>query len=302
MPPDPSTDTAHCVRVAIGNGLRRDVWAQFQERFKIPKIVEFYGSTEGNSVFFNIAGKTGAVGFKPKLLGFLFAVYLVKSDPTTGEAIRNSEGYCTCVPTGEPGLLINLIKSSDLLRRFDGYTNSESTNKKIMRNVFKKGDSYFNTGDILSMDDEGYLYFNDRAGDTFRWKGENVSTTEVENVIGSILKLTDVIVFGVEIPNAEGRAGMVVILSSDKEVDVSKLATELSPLLPSYAMPLFLRFVDSVDLTGTFKFQKMRYRKEGFNPAATGSDAVYVLNKGNMSYVPFDEEQHQKIMSGMVKF
>ena len=290
------------MRVAIGNGLRRDVWIQFQERFKVPKIVEFYGSTEGNSAFVNTRGKLGAIGFKPNLLGFMFPVYLIKADPTTGEPIRNSKGHCTCVSVGKPGLLINLIKQKDIFRRFDGYTSLEATNKKILHNVFKDGDSYFNTGDMLIMDDEGYLYFNDRAGDTFRWKGENVSTTEVENIIGSILKLTDVIVFGVEIPNSEGRAGMAVILSSDKEVDVLELAGKLSSLLPSYAVPLFLRFVDSVDLTGTFKFQKTRYRKEGYNPIATGGDAVYVLDKGNLSYVLFDKGQHQKIMDGTVKF
>ena len=290
------------MRVAIGNGLRRDVWLQFQERFKVPKISEFYASTEGNSSFFNIEGKPGAIGFISKAFRFLFSTFLVKADPTTGEPIWNNKGHCTCVSVGEPGLLVSLIDQKDIFRKFDGYTSLEATNKKILHNVFKDGDSYFNTGDMLIMDDEGYLYFNDRAGDTFRWKGENVSTTEVENIIGSILKLTDVIVFGVEMPNSEGRAGMAVILSSDKEVDVPQLARKLSSLLPSYAMPLFLRFVDSVDLTGTFKFQKTRYRKEGYNPIATGGDAVYVLDKGNLSYVAFDEGQHQKIMDGTVKF
>ena len=291
------------MKVAVGNGLRRDVWLQFQDRFKVPRIMEFYAATEGNGSFFNMEGKkAGSIGYMPLAYRFLVTMYLVKADPTTGEVVRNSKGYCTRVSVGEPGLLVNYIKQDDPFRKFEGYTNPEATKKKILHNVFKDGDSYFNTGDMMVMDDEGYLYFSDRAGDTFRWKGENVSTTEVENVIGSILKLTDIIVFGVEVPNTDGRAGMAVILSSDKDVDMSQLATDLSSLLPSYAVPLFLRFVESVDLTGTFKFQKTRYRKEGYNPGATGGDPVYVKDKGSMSYVPLDEEKYQEIMNGIIKF
>ena len=291
------------MRVAIGNGLRRDIRIELQRRFRLPVIKEAYGTSEGNCFLADIEGKPGTIGFIPKALSFLSPRCLIKADPTTGEVVRNSKGYCTHVSVGEPGLLINKIQNNNLFSRFDGFVNNPAeTNKKILRNVFKDGDSYYNTGDMMVMDDEGYLYFSDRAGDTFRWKGENVSTTETENMISSVLDLAIVIVFGVDIPNTDDRAGMAVIQKSKEEVDMSQMANDFSSLLPSYTVPLFLRFVESVDLTGTFKFQKTRYRKEGYNPGATGGDPMYVKDKGSMSYVPLDEEKYQEIMNGIIKF
>ena len=291
------------MRVAIGNGLRRDIRIELQRRFRLPVIKESYGTSEGNCFLADIEGKPGTIGFMPKALSFLSPRCLIKADPTTGEVVRNSKGYCIRVSVGEPGLLVNKIQNNNLFSRFDGFVNNPAeTNKKILRNVFKDGDNYYNTGDMMVMDDEGYLYFSDRAGDTFRWKGENVSTTETENMISSVLDLAIVIVFGVDIPNTDDRAGMAVIQKSKEEVDMSQLANDFSSLLPSYAVPLFLRFVESVDLTGTFKFQKTRYRKEGYNPGATGGDPVYVKDKGSMSYVLLDEEKYQEIINGIIKF
>ena len=291
------------MRVAIGNGLRRDIRIELQRRFRLPVIKEAYGTSEGNCFLVDIEGKPGTIGFMPKALSFLSPRCLIKADPITGEVVRNSKGYCIRVSVGEPGLLVNKIQNNNLFSRFDGFVNNPAeTNKKILRNVFKDGDNYYNTGDMMVMDDEGYLYFSDRAGDTFRWKGENVSTTETENMISSVLDLAIVIVFGVDIPNTDDRAGMAVIQKSKEEVDMSQLANDFSSLLPSYAVPLFLRFVESVDLTGTFKFQKTRYRKEGYNPGATGGDPVYVRDKGSMSYVPLDEEKYQEIINGIIKF
>ena len=304
-PPDPS-DTQHQIRLATGNGLRPDIWKEFQERFQIPKICEFYGSTEGNVGFFNIEGKIGAVGYKPVLLGFLLPVYLIEVVPTNGDVVRDKNGHCIQVQSGESGAMIGKINPREISRRFDGYTNEESTKKKILENVFKKGDKYFNSGDIMISDEEGYMYFKDRAGDTFRWKGENVSTTEVENVFSSILiDQTDVVVFGVEIPKNDGRAGMAVILGTPEKANINELAQSLFSHLPAYAVPIFLRFVNNVDLTGTFKFQKVRYRKEGYNPLVIPDD-LYVLDcskkVSERVYIPLTDEIYQQIQDGTIQF
>lgn len=300
-PSDLST-TQHQIRIFIGSGLRPEIWTEFVERFHIPFIFEFYGSTEGNTAFFNYIGKVGAVGFKPVLLGFLSPIYIVEVDPTTGEILRDKNGHCIEVPCGKNGALIGKILWKDFARRFDGYTNKDATKKKILKNVFKKGDEYYDTGDILRMDEEGFHYFADRAGDTFRWKGENVSTTEVENVFSSLLTdQRDVVVFGVEIPKTDGRAGMAVVLGTPEQVNVSELAQLLLSHLPAYAVPIFLRFVNEVDLTGTFKFQKIRYRKEGYNLLAI-SDAMYVLDISKRIYVPLTKKCYQEVCDGTMRF
>ena len=300
-PSDPSS-AQHQVRLFFGSGLRPDIWREFVERFNIPSIFEFYGSTEGNTAVFNYIGKVGAVGFKPILLGFLSPVYIVEVDPTTGEIVRDKNGHCIEVPCGTNGALIGKILHKDPGRRFDGYTNKDATKKKILENVFKKGDEYYDTGDILRMDEEGYYYFADRAGDTFRCKGENVSTTEVENVFSSLLTgQTDVVVFGIEIPKTDGRAGMAVVLGTPEQANVSELAQLLLSRLPTYAVPIFLRFVNEIDLTGTFKFKKSRYRKEGCDLLAI-SDTMYVLDVSKRMYIPFSEKHYQEICDGTMRF
>ena len=304
VPPSPS-DKEHNVRVVFGNGLRRDIWSEFKTRFGIGKIIECYGSTEGNVVLMNITSKEGAIGFKLTSVPWLSTFYLVKVDPMTGVIEKNKDGFCTEVPYGERGMMVSRI-TKDPVRKFAGYTNKEATNKKVLRDVFKKGDTYFNTGDIMYMDEEGYYYFSDRAGDTFHWKGENVSTTEVENIISSLLPTTtsDVVaVFGVELPKTDGRAGMAVLSAGmAKHINISQLAAQLKPRLPSYAIPLFVRFVESVDVTGTFKLQKTRYRKEGYDPSETKGDDVYVFDKTQQMYVPFAEDQYQMIQDGSLRF
>ncbi|XP_077779836.1 long-chain fatty acid transport protein 1 isoform X2 [Podarcis muralis] len=190
----------HQVRLAIGNGLRPTIWEDFTQRFQIKQIGEFYGATECNCSIANLDGKVGACGFNSRILPNVYPIRLVKVNEDTMELIRKENGLCiTCRP-GEPGLLVGRINQEDPLRRFDGYVNENATNKKIAYNVFQKGDQAYLSGDVLVMDELGYMYFKDRSGDTFRWRGENVSTTEVEGILSHILSKTDVAVYGVEVP------------------------------------------------------------------------------------------------------
>lgn len=271
----------HKIRIMFGNGLRPQIWKKFVNRFNIPNIAEFYGATEGNSNIINIENRVGSVGF----IGVIFPDFLIerllplsviKIDEETGEPKRGPDGLCIKTDPGEPGEFIGKIVRGDPVKDFDGYKDSEATKKKILTNVFKKGDVYFRSGDILIRDELGYLYFKDRQGDTFRytkqfsyllieeallliqspmtisrWKGENVSTTEVEATASEVLNLLDAISYGVEIPNTEGRAGMIALLAkNDKDVDLKKLCEGLTDKLPSYAVPMFVRLIKEIDMTG----------------------------------------------------
>ncbi|KFU89382.1 Long-chain fatty acid transport protein 1, partial [Chaetura pelagica] len=190
----------HRVRLAVGNGLRPNIWEDFAARFRIPQIGEFYGATECNCSIANLDGKVGACGFNSRILPNVYPIRLVKVNEDTMELIRDSRGLCVPCRPGEPGLLVGQINQQDPLRRFDGYVSESATSKKVACNVLQKGDQAYLSGDVLVMDDLGYMYFRDRSGDTFRWRGENVSTTEVEGTLSHILNQTDVAVYGVEVP------------------------------------------------------------------------------------------------------
>ncbi|MBN3278882.1 S27A4 protein, partial [Polyodon spathula] len=190
----------HRVRMALGNGLRPSIWEEFTSRFNVPQIAEFYGATECNCSLGNFNNKVGACGFNSRILPFVYPIRLVKVDEETMELIRGPDGVCIPCKPGEPGQLVGRIIQNDPLRRFDGYVNQSATSSKISHDVFKKGDSAYLSGDVLIMDQYGYMYFRDRTGDTFRWKGENVSTTEVEGTLSRLLDMTDVVVYGVEVP------------------------------------------------------------------------------------------------------
>ncbi|KAF8765033.1 Long-chain fatty acid transport protein 1 like protein [Argiope bruennichi] len=213
--PEKPQDRQHQVRLMFGNGLRPQIWQQFVDRFNIPNIGELYGSTEGNANVINIDNKVGAVGFMSRIIPTIYPVSLIKVDANTGEPIRDNKGLCIRCEPGEPGEFVGKIITSDPIRQFDGYVNQSATKKKIIRDCFTKGDMAFLSGDLLMMDEDGYLFFVDRTGDTFRWRGENVSTMEVEGMISNILHHTDSVVYGVEVPGNEGRAGMAAI--SDPE-------------------------------------------------------------------------------------
>ncbi|XP_055949043.1 long-chain fatty acid transport protein 1-like isoform X2 [Argiope bruennichi] len=298
--PEKPQDRQHQVRLMFGNGLRPQIWQQFVDRFNIPNIGELYGSTEGNANVINIDNKVGAVGFMSRIIPTIYPVSLIKVDANTGEPIRDNKGLCIRCEPGEPGEFVGKIITSDPIRQFDGYVNQSATKKKIIRDCFTKGDMAFLSGDLLMMDEDGYLFFVDRTGDTFRWRGENVSTMEVEGMISNILHHTDSVVYGVEVPGNEGRAGMAAISDPEHKVDLKHLFKELSLSLPGYAVPLFVRICDSLESTGTFKLKKVDLQKEGFNPS-TMKDPLYYLNKKEGAYVPLDAEVYEKICNGQIR-
>uniref|UniRef100_A0AAQ4NYB7 long-chain-fatty-acid--CoA ligase n=1 Tax=Gasterosteus aculeatus aculeatus TaxID=481459 RepID=A0AAQ4NYB7_GASAC len=296
--PARSSEACHRVRVAIGNGLRPSVWQDFVQRFKIPRIGEFYGATECNCSLLNIDGKVGACGFNSRILPGFYPIRLFRVKES-GELLRDSQSLCIpCLP-GEPGMLLGRINHTDPLRRFDGYADEDSTNKKIAHNVFKVGDSAYVSGDMLVMDEYGYIYFRDRSGDTFRWRGENVSTTEVEGVLSRLLGHAVVAVYGASVPGVEGKAGMAAIAHAGGQFDLDALWIAVQKALPSYARPVFLRLLPSLDTTGTFKIQKTRLQREGFKPRDS-SEKIYFLNSRAGRYEPVTDELYKAIMEGRV--
>ncbi|HXP04389.1 MAG TPA: long-chain-acyl-CoA synthetase [Stellaceae bacterium] len=295
-PPHPR-EQAHRLRLACGNGLRRDVWEAFQSRFGIPQILEFYAATEGSFSLYNAEGKPGAIGRIPSYLAHRFPVALVKFDVDTGAPARGPDGFCVRCAPDEPGEAIGKIAAG--VGRFEGYTDAEASAKKVLRNVFTEGDAWYRTGDLMRRDRAGFFYFVDRVGDTFRWKGENVSTGEVEEVIAACPGVAEVAVYGVAVPGAEGRAGMAAIVPGDG-FDLAQLHRHLVDRLPDYARPVFLRLRDGIALTGTFKPQKQQLAAEGFDPAAT-SDALYCDDRRQGAYVSLDIELRLKIEAGKIR-
>jgi acyl-CoA synthetase (AMP-forming)/AMP-acid ligase II len=278
----------HCLRVGVGNGMDPNIWQAFQERFGVPTIREFYGATEGNVAILNFRGR-------PRMIGRLAAGQaLVQCDPATGEIFRDEWGFCERVKPGEDGLLVGRISA---ITTFDGYVDAKATEEKIVRDVFKKGDRYFNTGDIVHLHEDRWLSFIDRVGDTFRWKGENVSTAEVSSVLGDAPGILDANVYGVRVPHAEGRAGMAA-LDVSEDFDVDTFAGYVRAKLPGYQRPRFLRLLRAdMRLTATFKHQKVDYRAEGFDPRRI-EDPVYLFDGDR--YLPVDEDLYAKIESGEV--
>ena len=292
--PAKPVDTQHSVRLAYGNGLRAHIWEEFKNRFQIAQICEFYGATEGNANVLNYIGKVGAVGFLSVLFPSAYPLKIIRLDPDTNEPVRNPSGFCEVADYNEPGELIGKIIESDLIREFSGYKGlAIQTQKKVLTNVLTKGDKYFRSGDFLKMDEEGYLYFVDRTGDTFRWHGENVSTTEIENTASKIIKNLQVACYGVEIPGAEGRAGMISIVHQD-DIDLAELCRELQERLPTYAVPLFVRVVKKLEYTATEKVIKRNLREEAFNIKHI-VDPIYFLDPVIKTYIPLTEDVYKKI-------
>ncbi|XP_071964979.1 long-chain fatty acid transport protein 6-like [Antedon mediterranea] len=291
----------HTVSLAIGNGLRECIWNEFQTRFNIERIGEFYGATEGNLLTFNLDGKVGSCGQVSEFMRMVAGTLeIVECDFETSEPIRNSKGMCTLLAPGQAGLVINQITPKTPV---DGYVASKEVNeKKMIRNVKKQGDVYFNFGDLLFMDKEGYLYFKDRIGDTFRWKGENVATTEVDNVLTDFDGVNIANTYGVEVGENEGRAGMsCVVLKFDFNEDVWKqLYSHVTDKLPIYACPKFLRYVKEMPVTGTFKHCKVQLLKEGFNPENV-KDPLYYFDQKAKSYKLLDSPAYESIMSGEIR-
>ncbi|CAL8287831.1 unnamed protein product [Boreogadus saida] len=296
------SEAKHQVRVAIGNGLRPSVWEKFVKRFRIRRVGEFYGATECNCSLINIDGKVGACGFSSRILPNFYPIRLVRVQEDSMELIRNAQGLCVRCTPGEPGVLVGRIDQTDPLRRFDGYVDSESTAHKIAHSVFTAGDSAYVSGDMLVMDELGYMYFTDRGGDTFRWRGENVSATELEGVLSGLLgqvgvAVYGVAVYGVAVPGVEGKAGMAAIADADGQVDVGNFLRAAEKALPSYALPVFLRLTSTLDTTGTFKILKMRLRQEGFDPGLS-TDPIFYLNSRAGCYEALSPRRYCDITAG----
>lgn len=292
--PPSAQDRNHGLTKMIGNGLRPSIWTEFKERFGIDKVAELYASSEGNIGFSNFFNMDNTVGFST-------APYkLVKYHEGTRDPIRNSKGRLEEVKKGQPGLLIGEINKK---WAFEGYTQKDATEKSILRDAFKKGDAWFNTGDVLKEIGCRHLQFVDRMGDTFRWKGENVSTTEVENIIDGSGMVQEAIVYGVEIPKTNGKAGMVTLVpqNPEAEFDADKLFAYLQDNLPPYAIPVFVRVTHAIEKTGTFKYRKVDIQKLGYS-LSRPHEEVYAWLPGSSSYTQLTPELVADIDAGGVRF
>ncbi|XP_053195978.1 long-chain fatty acid transport protein 6 [Scomber japonicus] len=291
-------ERAHSVRLAAGSGLRSDVWKEFVKRFGRIKIREGYGLTEASIGFLNYTDEVGPIGRASYFNKLSMPFELLRYDPQTYEPVRTDSGRCLRIQTGEPGILVAPLTA---VNQFLGYAgNKVQSEKKLVRDVFKVGDIYFNTGDLLLHDNRDFLYFRDRIGDTFRWKGENVATTEVSEVLGYLDFIQEANVYGVTVPGYEGRAGMAsIVIKQDHTLNGSELYNHLVKTLPAYAWPRFLRIQTSLDVTETFKQQKMKLVQEGFNPETT-QDPLHFLDYSQKDYILLTESLYQDIVSGKI--
>jgi fatty-acyl-CoA synthase len=299
-PPHPE-ERAHRIRLCCGNGLRGDVWNDFKDRFRIPRILEFYAATEGNVTLFNYEGKPGAIGRIPSFLAHRSPTALVRHDAETGEVVRDDQGLCIRCRPNEVGEAIGKILPgpANLGSRFEGYTDRQESAKKLLRDVFEVGDAWFRTGDLMRKDQGGYFYFVDRVGDTFRWKGENVSTSEVSETISAFAGIVEASVYGVAIPGQEGRAGMAAIVGTGA-VDLVALRAHIVAELPDYAHPLFLRVRKEIETTATFKHKKNDLMREGYDPAGA-ADPIYFNDRRQGAFVPLDRSLYERIHAGQLR-
>ncbi len=296
--PPSANETKHRLRLACGNGLRPDVWPRFKTRFRIPQILEFYAATEGNCSLFNFDGKEGAVGRLPWFMEHRFPIKVVRFDVEAERPLRDARGFCIEAAADEPGEVIGKIINDPArpANRFEGYAEKAESERKILRDVFEKGDAWFRTGDLMRKDARGYFYFVDRVGDTFRWKGENVSTSEVALAITGFPGVKDANVYGVRVPGYEGKAGMAALVAAP-DLDLAALRQHLQRELPDYARPLFLRFTPEIDVTGTFKQKKIDLAREGFDPLVA-SDPIFFSDPQSQSFVRLDKAGYDRLVSG----
>jgi solute carrier family 27 fatty acid transporter 1/4 len=293
-------DQRHSIRTAIGNGLRENVWKEFNKRFGV-KCVEFYSSSEGNCTTINFTSKIGSCGFIPLINKFinLLPTRIIRIDEQA-QPLRDKNGFCIECKPGEKGLIVGIIGKT-AKTSYSGYANNQqASNKKIIDNLFRNGQKAFNSGDLMMYDRYGYTYFCDRLGDTFRWRGENVATVEVENILSKNLSSQEVVVYGVELPGQEGRAGMAAIVKSDL-IDLAHLTARIKAELPSYSRPLFIRIVDEIDHTGTFKAKKSKLIEEAYNVNSFG-DKVYYFNTAEQEYRQLTSSIYQDIRNGNYSF
>jgi fatty-acyl-CoA synthase len=298
--PPSGIEKQHRLRLACGNGLRGDIWEQFQARFSIPQILEFYAATEGNFSLYNVEGKPGAIGRIPPLLAHRFPAAIVRTDTETLTPLRNAEGLCVACDVGEAGEALGRIGTADDAGgRFEGYTSAADTEKKILRDVFAKGDVWFRTGDLMKIDDGGFFHFVDRLGDTFRWKGENVATSEVNEAILECRGVIDATTYGVLVPGTDGRAGMAALVT-DASFDFPGFRDHLVRRLPAYACPVFVRLCTALDSTETFKQKKQDLIRSGFDPHDV-TDPLFFRDPTSGDFVALDVDRYAKVLQGIIR-
>jgi fatty-acyl-CoA synthase len=290
----------HRLRLACGNGLRGDIWEAFQARFSIPQILEFYAATEGNFSLYNVEGRPGAIGRIPALLAHRFPAAIVRVEMDSGTPLRGEDGLCIACGRGETGEAVGRIGAADEGGgRFEGYTDQGETEKKILRDVFAKGDAWFRTGDLMKLDEAGFFHFVDRVGDTFRWKGENVATSEANEAVLECPGVVDATTYGVTIPGCDGRAGMVAIVADDG-FDLADFRDRLARRLPAYACPVMVRFCNVLDSTETFKQKKHQLAREGFDPRLV-TDPLFFKDPKSGAYRPVDADAYARILDGAIR-
>jgi len=290
---------AHGLRIAIGNGLRGDIWEPFQRRFAIPRILEFYAATESNFSLYNVEGEPGAIGRIPAFLGQGARIFLVARDEETGQPRRGAEGRCVACKPGEVGEAVARIETGEGgPGAFEGYVGREDTESKILRGVFEAGDAYMRSGDLMRKDARGFFYFVDRIGDGFRWKGENVSTLDVAQALTRAPGVLDANVYGVEVEGHEGRAGMAALVVGP-DFDLETLRRCVEENLPAYACPLFWRIGESLELTETFKHKKKQLAQEGFDPGRVAEPLYFAPASG--PYVLLDAELFRRICAREIR-
>jgi len=291
-------ETQHALRLACGNGLRPEVWETFRHRFKLPRILEYYASTEGNFSLYNCESQPGSIGRIPPFLAQRLPVALLRFDVESGAPRRDAAGFCERAAANEIGEAVGMIPdvAAGRIGRFEGYADDDGTERKVLRNVFKAGDAWYRTGDLMRRDEAGFYYFVDRVGDTYRWKGENVSTAEVLSALCECAGVVEGVVYGVAVPGADGRAGMAALVV-DRHFDLAQFHQNAAARLPAYARPVFLRLIAAIESTGTFKPRKQELVQEGFDPSLVHGP-LYVIDLKDGGYVPLDPSLHTAICEG----
>ena len=294
--PESPHDRDHQIRIATGSGLRPDIWTAFQERFGISRIIDSYGQSEGNISLQNRRGRVGSCGRAQPFTHHLLR--LGRYDHGRGGLVRGSDGFVEECRVGETGELLGKIDAQSVMS-FDGYADQRDNEKKLVRDCFEPGDVYLRTGDLLRRDYASYYYFVDRIGDTFRWKGENVATMEVEHLLNRAPGVHETAVYGVRVPGSDGRAGMALVVPrTEGGFDSAAFHAHAAAVLPGYARPLFVRVAGTMDVTGNFKNRKTRLQEEGFDPGAVGGDALWFRDDAVGRLVPLDGALHEQIASG----
>lgn len=299
--PESPDEHGHNLRLCCGNGLGGDIWQEFKTRFRIPHILEFFAATEANFSLYNVDEEPGALGRIPPFLAHRFPIKLIKMDADALQPVRNDEGLCIQAAPNEAGEAIFRIsqEAGSGPAAFEGYTNARESDKKILRDVVKNGDAWFRSGDLMRKSEAGFFYFVDRIGDTFRWKGENVSAAEVMRAIAACPGVREAMVYGVTVPNAESRAGAAA-LSVNEAFDLATFKGHLDRRLPRYAQPLFLRMTGRLKLTSTFRPQKSSYAAQGFDPRVI-EDELYLNDHRRGEFVKLDEALYEDIAAARLR-